>query len=111
MDEGIKPNDFTLATVKTWGAKTGVTIILDGQTETNQKPVKLLGNPRHIQVDDRVLVLKTSGTYVVLGKVQNPDLWYHSALLSSSATLANVIARVNWLHTALDAVGVIGLDE
>lgn len=86
-------------------------IIFDGQTEMNQKPVKLLGNPRHIQSGDRVLVLKTSGTFVVLGKVQNPDSWYHAPLLSSSATLANVISRLNWIHTALDAVGVIGLDE
>lgn len=86
-------------------------IIFDGQTEMNQKPVKLLGNPRHIQPGDRVLVLKTSGTFVVLGKIQNPDLWYHTPLLSSSATLANVISRINWMLTALDAVGIIGLDE
>lgn len=111
MDDSIKPTDFSLATVKTWGTQTGVGIIFDGQTEMNQKPVKLLGNPRHIQPGDRVLVLKTSGTFVVLGKIQNPDTWYHASPLSSSATLANVITRLNWMLTALDAVGVIGLDE
>lgn len=48
---------------------TAVTLLLDGTDEPTQKYYKVLTGAWPLAPDDRVIVLKMSGTYVVVGKI------------------------------------------
>lgn len=65
--------EFYLATVSGGTAGEGIKIILDGQDSAMAKPYKILvtgkSPPRS---GERVLVVKISGTYIVLGAVALP---------------------------------------
>lgn len=47
----------------------GVALTLDGQSAATRKRYKRLLNGQTLTAGDRVLVLKHSGTYIVLGKI------------------------------------------
>lgn len=98
--------EFYLATVKGWSTS-GVRVQIDGQDSTMTKRFKQMLMCRPLKVGSRVVVMKHSGTYVVLGEIANPLPYYHPSDLSSSATLANVIDRCNLILAILRQVGII----
>lgn len=62
--------DFYLATIATADAAAGTaTIVLDGMTEPSEKAYKALGSAWPLAADDRVVLLKQSGTYLILGRI------------------------------------------
>ena len=99
--------EFYLATVSEGTAGEGIKIILDGQDSAMAKPYKILvtgkSPPRS---GERVLVVKISGTYIVLGAVTLPGSWWNCAPLSNSATLANVITRINSIGSMFADTGI-----
>lgn len=65
-----KQDSFLLAAVYSVNqAETAVTLLLDGTDTPTQKYYKVLTGAWPLQSDDRVVVLKMSGTYVVVGKI------------------------------------------
>lgn len=112
MDEEIIQEDkntaeFFIGTVKNWSNLTGVQIQLDGQDSPMTKRYKQMLMCRPLKVGARVVVMKHSGTYIVLGEISKPLPYYHPADLSDSATLAQVIARCNLLLAILRQVGIV----
>ena len=61
-------NNFLLATVKSV-ASSGITIQLDGDDTPLGKRYKWISTGTSLSVNDRVLVLKNSGTYIIIGKL------------------------------------------
>ena len=61
-------NDFILATVKSV-ASSGITIQLDGDDTPLKKQYRWISTGTSLNVNDRVLVLKNSGTYIIIGKL------------------------------------------
>lgn len=61
-------NDFILATVKSV-ASSGITIQLDGDDTPLKKQYRWISTGTSLSVNDRVLVLKNSGTYIIIGKL------------------------------------------
>ena len=112
MDEEIvleekSDTEFFLGTVKGWNSATGVQIQLDGQDSPMTKRFKQMLMCRPLKVGTRVVVMKYSGTYIVLGEISNPLPYYSPADLSTSATLADVIARCNVILAIMRQVGII----
>lgn len=113
MDEEImqygekSDTEFFIGTVKNWSNSTGVQIQLDGQDSPMTKRYKQMLMCRPLKVGARVVVMKHSGTYIVLGEISKPLPYYHPADLSSSATLAQVIERCNLILAILRQVGII----
>ena len=99
--------EFYLGTVISWNTTDGVEIKLDGQDSAMTKRFKMLQGSRPLKINSRVIVMKHSGTYVVLGEVSNPTTYYQPADLPNSATLANVITRCNLILTILRNAGII----
>ena len=60
--------EFFLASVSSVSAA-GVTIIPDGQTEATQKSYKVLVTGINLSSGDRVVVMRQSGTCVILGRI------------------------------------------
>ena len=58
-----------IATVASYNSSTGATLIFDGQTSATTKRYKRLANGMTPAANDRVLVAKISGSYVILGKI------------------------------------------
>lgn len=104
INQGKKSEvEFLLATVTSY-LSTGIKIRLDGQTEEMAKRYKMLQVGKPLKAGDRVVVMKMSGTYVVLGAVDNPK--YKSTIVDipTSTTSAAVVAlKVNqilaWMRT------------
>lgn len=95
--------EFYLATVNAWGNDTGVSVKIDGQPEATQKRYKMMLMCRPLHVGARVVVMKISGSYIVLGEVANPNSWKSINDLASGASTADIIAKVNeiiaWMRT------------
>lgn len=88
----------------------GVTLRFPGETNASNKIYKVMnGSP--IIPGQRVLVLNDSGTFVVIGAIADkPPAWvYQNTLLSSTATLEDVISKVNNLITRLAGYGYFTL--
>lgn len=66
-------SEFMLATVDTIPDEYTVTLILDGMTNALQKPYKVLSSAWPLDTGYRVIVMKLSGTYVVIGKIGAAD--------------------------------------
>lgn len=94
--------EFFLATVNSWSNANGIVFTIDGESQT-QRGYKMMLMCRPLKVGSRVVVMKQSGTYVVLGEISLPNS--HQAIpdLSSSANLATVISKINtilaWMRT------------
>ena len=67
------PATFFLATIDSVSTTEGVTIIPDGQITAVQKKYKCLTGAGLLAEGDRVVVMKHSGTCVVLGKIGMPS--------------------------------------
>lgn len=61
-------NNFLLATVKSV-ASSGITIQLDGDDTPLKKQYRWISTGTSLAANDRVLVLKNSGTYIIIGKL------------------------------------------
>lgn len=108
MDEEIIQNEkseaeFFLGTVKAWSNAAGVQVQLDGQDSPMTKRYKMMLMCRPLRVGSRVVVMKHSGTYIVLGEISNPNSYKEIATLETGATLATVVSKVNeiinWMKT------------
>lgn len=62
-----------LGTIETVTRGTGVTILIDGESEPTTKNYMWLA-PYRPSVGDRVLIAEVSGSYVILGKISNNSL-------------------------------------
>ena len=63
------PASFFLATVASVSSTDGVTIIPDGQTEAVPKYYKILTGSGTLAAENRVVVMRHSGTCIILGKI------------------------------------------
>ena len=108
MDEEIikeekSEAEFFLGTVKAWSNATGVQVQLDSQDSPMTKRYKMMLMCRPLRVGARVVVMKHSGTYIVLGEISNPNSYKEIATLATGATLATVVSKVNeiinWMKT------------
>lgn len=70
MDDQKNNNtaEFFLATVVSYNSSTGIKIRLDGQEEAMAKSYKRLYGTTYA-ANQRVLVIKLSGTYIVMGRL------------------------------------------
>lgn len=95
--------EFFLGTVKAWSNATGVQVQLDGQDSPMTKRYKMMLMCRPLRVGSRVVVMKHSGTYIVLGEISNPNSYKEIATLETGATLTTVVSKVNeiinWMKT------------
>ena len=93
--------EFFLATVTSYSSS-GMKIRLDGQSEEMTKRYKLM-YVKPVPEGARVVVMKISGTYVVLGEVKYP-LYKNtiSDLATTTTSVAAVVTKVNqilgWLR-------------
>lgn len=71
-DQGAGKADFLLAVVSTVVDEETVTLVLDGMSAATQKAYRVLSSAWPLDTGSRVIVMKLSGTYVVLGKI-GPD--------------------------------------
>lgn len=109
MDEEViqqkeKSNaEFFLGTVKAWSNAAGVQVQLDGQDSPMTKRYKMMLMCRPLHIGTRVVVMKHSGTYIVLGEISNPNSYREISTLASGATLETTISKVNeiinWMKT------------
>jgi hypothetical protein len=65
-------SEFYLGTV-TASDSTGIQLTMDGESEPMTKRYRQILTGRTITVGARVVVVKISGTYVVLGQLSAPD--------------------------------------
>ena len=95
--------EFYLATVVAWSNADGIQIRIDGQDKAMTKRYKMMLMCRPLHVGTRVVVMKQSGTYIVLGEIANPNSWKSITDLASDAGTAAIIAKVNeiiaWMRT------------
>ena len=102
------PNvEFYLGTVKAWNQTDGMQIQLDGQSEPMQKRYNIMYVCRPLKIGTRVIVMKISGSYIVLGEYGKPIGFYRPETLSSNASLADVINVVNMILSALRSQGLV----
>lgn len=99
--------EFFLATVKTWNNSAGVTFTIDGESTPVNRGYKMMLMCRPLHTGARVVVMKQSGTYIVLGEVSNPNSWQSLPDLASGASLADVISKVNALLAWLRTQGIL----
>lgn len=100
-------SELLLATVKSWSRVDGVIIQLDGDDQPLQKAYKQIMAARTLVAGSRVVVLKTSGTYIVLGQIGLPFGVYRPTKLASGATTAQIISKINELIDILRTAGTI----
>lgn len=95
--------EFYIGTVKSWSNATGVCIQLDGQDAPMTKRYKMMLMCRPLKVGSRVVVMKQSGTYIVLGEISLPNSYKAITTLASNATLTATVLKVNeiinWMVT------------
>jgi hypothetical protein len=95
--------EFYLATVSAWSNADGVSIKIDGQEEATTKRYKMMLMCRPLHVGTRVVVMKISGSYIVLGEIANPNSWKAIDDLATGATTSNIISKINeilaWMRT------------
>ena len=106
-NDNEQKTEFFLGTVISWNNTTGVKIQLDGQDSPMTKRFKQMQMCRPLKIGSRVVVMKHSGTYIVLGEVSLPTLYYHPSDLAETATLENVIAMCNHILAILRNAGII----
>lgn len=92
--------DFYLATISSVSAS-GARLLFDGSTEPTQKQYKCLGTPAALNIGDRVVVLKQSGTYVILGRIAAPLQPQTISDLPAGSDQAAILSAFNQLLGAL----------
>lgn len=96
---------FATATVAARGDN-GVTLKFPGESNAGSKQYRcVVGAP--IKVGDRVLLLKDSGTYVVLGALGGAPgrIWNWNKCPAD----ASVATAVKWINSILDALADMGI--
>lgn len=90
--------EFYLATVSTVSDANGVTFTLDGQSSATTKAYKTLLTGNELTAGDRIVVMKHSGTYVVLGAIGNPedDLKYTTTFSDIATATASFTAGTTY---------------
>lgn len=112
MDEFVQTEnngqaEFYLATMTSGSKDTGISFTIDGQSGPTAKKYKLLLTGKEPpRSGDRILVMKISGTYIVLGKIGMPSYWWNFAPLATTASLADVISRVNGFGNMFADTGI-----
>lgn len=103
MQEDKNTAEFYLGTVKGWSNTAGVQIQLDGQDSPMTKRFKMMLMCRPLKIGARVVVMKHSGTYIVLGEISKPNSHRNITTLATDATLATTVGKVNeiinWMIT------------
>ena len=84
-DGKLETADFVLATVSAVYTN-GVSLIFDGQNAASQKRYRLLQTGSTVRAGERVVVMKHSGTYVVLGGIIDGGGIYHTSKTSDFLT-------------------------
>lgn len=92
-----------LGTVQAVDNTSGLSILLDSETEATTKDYKYLASYVPA-VGDRVLIEQISGTYVIIGKIISSKANAGQASHATSATTATTANRVNnnYSSTAAD---------
>lgn len=99
--------EFYLGTVTAWSNDTGVEIKLDGQDQAMTKRFKMMYMCRPLKVNSRVVVMKQSGTYIVLGEIGKPNSWKSLDDLANNASTADIISKINSLLAWLRTQGIL----
>ena len=99
--------EFYLGTVTNWHNDTGVAIKLDGQDQAMTKRFKMMYMCRPLKINSRVVVMKQSGTYIVLGEIGNPNSWKSLDDLANNASTADIISKINSLLAWLRTQGIL----
>lgn len=102
--------EFYLASVTGWTNANGVTIQIDGHSAAMTKAYKMMLMCRPLHIGARVVVMKHSGTYIVLGEISNPNSWQKLPDLASGASLSDVITKVNAILAWLRTQGILWYD-
>lgn len=111
-EEGNAPPEtsFYLATVYSWNNTDGMRITLDGESEPSTKSYKVMYMCRPLHAGARVVVMKQSGTYIVLGEIGLPTTWKKIENLSYTATDVNIISKINEIIATLRTQGMVWTD-
>lgn len=102
--DGCSDNEpqLLLATVSNLSSE-GLLLKFDGAEEASAKRYKCLNLGRGAPgTGARVVVLKMSGTYVVLGSITEPLLYYSTINLTSSATTTQIVNAINRLNLIVE---------
>lgn len=99
--------EFYLGTATGWSNADGVQIKLDGQDQAMTKKFKMMYMCRPLKTNARVVVMKQSGTYIVLGEIGKPNSWKSIPDLSSSASTTDIINKINDLLSWLRTQGIL----
>lgn len=99
--------EFYLGTVGSWSNSTGVEITLDGADAPMTKRYKMMLMCRPLRRGARVVVMKQSGTYIVLGEISLPNSWKSMTDLASSASTTDIINKINELLAWLRTQGIL----
>ena len=99
--------EFYLGTATGWSNADGVQIKLDGQDQAMTKKFKMMYMCRPLKTNARVVVMKQSGTYIVLGEIGNPNSWKSIDDLANNASTADIISKFNSLLAWLRTQGIL----
>ena len=104
-------------TAKTAADELGLTVIfgieltMDGETDPMTKKYRQILTGRPIPAGSRVAVMKTSGTYVVLGQIENAPAAQNPEDLAPDAALGAAVSKINEILAALRSAGVFLNEE
>lgn len=94
------PAQFFLATVATVSGPEGLTLIPDGQDEAIPKKYKVLtAGTAPPAVGDRVVVMRHSGTCVILGSIGLPED------MNTDARISDIETEIGEIGTEIEAIG------
>ena len=105
-NEGSSPAEFFLGEVTAWSVAEGASIKPDGQSSGSTKRYKIMRTSRPLVAGNRYLIMKQSGTYIVLGEVGMPTPWRAPADLANDAALSDVITKINTILAGLRDQGI-----
>lgn len=113
MDEFVKEEnngqaEFYLATMTGGTKDEGLTFTIDGQSSSTTKKYKLLLTGKEPpRTGDRILVMKISGTYIVLGKIGMPGYWWKFAPIQpSDQTLPILADKIDYIYQMFADTGI-----
>ena len=89
----------------------GIELTMDGETDPMTKKYRQILTGRPIPAGSRVAVMKTSGTYVVLGQIENAPAAQNSEDLAPDAALGAAVSKINEILAALRSAGVFLNEE
>lgn len=113
MDEFISTEnngqaEFYLATMTSGTMNEGISFTIDGQSSPTSKKYKmLLTGKEPPRTGDRILVMKISGTYIVLGKIGMPGYWWKFAPITTSDYTIQILAdKIDYIYQMFADTGI-----